>query len=101
MSSANSDKKISMLDLQLPRIPKEVLMIQNLLFLDFSRNALVMFPSEIRGMTGLTHLNLEYNFITFIPSFLIHLVQLTWFDISNNWIVAISPSLRLIGKLCR
>jgi Leucine-rich repeat (LRR) protein len=95
MSTANSERKIVMSDLQLPRIPKEALMIQNLLFLDLSRNALVDFPAEIRVMTSLTHLNLEYNFITYIPSYLIYHLDLTWFDISNNWIVAISPLLQL------
>ena len=82
-----------MSDLQLPRIPKEAMMIHDLLLLDLSRNALDVFPAEIKFMTCLTHLNLEYNFITYIPSFLVNHSELTWFDISNNWIISISPLL--------
>lgn len=93
MSSANSQRKLDMSDLQLPRIPREAMMIQNLFLLDLSRNSLVVFPAEIRAMTSLTHLNLEYNYITYIPSFLVHHSNLTWLDISNNWIVTISPLL--------
>ena len=73
----NGTTELTLSDLELTSVPKELGQLNNLTYLDLSQNQLTSVPKELGQLNNLTYLDLSQNQLTSVPKELGQLNNLT------------------------
>ncbi|NEZ59582.1 COR domain-containing protein [Adonisia turfae] len=91
--------ELSLSDLELTSVPKELYQLNQLIQLDLSQNQLTSVPQELGQLNNLTYLSLSQNQLTSIPKELGQLNNLTNLDLFRNQLTSIPKELSQLNNL--
>lgn len=99
LSQCKSLERLSISNLKLNEIPKEIMTLTNLTYLLLTHANIPSIPKEITKLTKLSHIDFSDNYIINIPSYIGKLKGLISLSLSRNKIIKIAEEIGDLRKL--
>lgn len=101
MSISKGLLRISLINKGVKSLPKEIMLLTNIKYLNLYGNKLKSIPREISSLTDLHTLDLSCNLLEFVPKEIGSLTDLTVLDLHHNKIQSILCEIHLLTNLVR